>query len=109
MLDLEAPKPGTTAVVGILVDEVDGVGEGMPMLGFGDVAALDGCGMVLAIAEWTSLLDICFERDEIAHPAMAPAAPVAELTRPAWPVPFCADVVVTGPCVAFDSGCIVSG
>lgn len=82
MLDLEAPKPGTTAGVGIL-DEVDGVGEGTPKLGLGDVVALEGRGIVLAIAEWTSLLDICFERDEIAHPAIAPAAPVAELTRPA--------------------------
>ena len=108
MLDFEAPKPGTGAGVGILDDE-DGVGD-VPILGFGDAVVLGGRdGVVVAMAEWTSLFDICFDRDEIAHPAIAPAAPVAEVTRPAWPVPFWADVVVTGPYVAFDSACTVSG
>lgn len=83
MLDLDAPKPGTGAGAGIF-DEDDGVGE-TALLGLGDGVALVGRdGMdVVDIAEWTSLFDICFESDEMAHPAMAPAAPVAEVTRPA--------------------------
>lgn len=32
--------------------------------------------------EWTSVAASCLVRDEIAHPARAPAAPVAVLTRP---------------------------
>ena len=79
---VEAPNPGTGAAVGILY-EADGVGE-TALLRFGEGAVLDGLeGMVVFMAEWTSLFDICFERDEIAHPAIAPAAPVAEVTRPA--------------------------
>lgn len=81
MLDLEAPNPGTGAGGGILDDD-DGVGD-VPTLGIGVEEPLTGRDIVLAIAEWTSLLDICFDRDEMAHPAMAPAAPVADVTRPA--------------------------
>lgn len=93
----DAPNPGTGVGAGI-VDDEEGVGE-MALLGLGDGLVLGGREgiLVVAIAEWTSLLDICFDRDEIAHPAIAPAAPVAEFTRPACPVPFWADVVVTGP------------
>lgn len=82
ILDFEAPKPGTGAGVGILAEDDNGVGETVT-LGFGDETVLGGREMVAAMAEWTSLFDICFDRDEIAHPAIAPAAPVAEVTRPA--------------------------
>jgi hypothetical protein len=82
------------------VDDDEGVGLGA-VLCKGDGAVLVSRGAaVVDIDEWTSLLDICFDRDEIAHPASTPAAPVAELTRPACPVPFCAEVVVIGPKVA---------
>jgi hypothetical protein len=54
------------------------------VFGDGDGAELVTRGAAVEdIAECTSLVDICFERDEIAHPARTPAAPVAELTRPA--------------------------
>ena len=108
ILDLFAPKPGAGAD-GATVDDVDGVGE-TDVLGSGDGAALGARGAaVVDIAVWTSAVDICFDRDDIAHPARTPAAPVAELTRPAWPEPFCADVVVIGPMLADDSVCTVSG
>jgi hypothetical protein len=40
--------------------------------------------------------DICLPIEAIAQPARAPAAPVAELTSPAW-LPLAAEVVVAGP------------
>ena len=46
--------------------------------------------------ECVSVDDICLPMEAIAQPARAPAAPVAELTRPAW-LPLAADVVVAGP------------
>jgi hypothetical protein len=48
------------------------------------------------MVECTSVVDICFPIEAIAHPASAPAAPVAELTRAAWD-PLAVDAVVTGP------------
>lgn len=112
MLDLvfdAAPKPGTGAGGG-MDDDDEGVGE-TAVAGLGVDVALDtrGAGLDVAMAECTSLVDICFDSDENAHPAMAPAAPVAEVTRPAWPVPFCAEVVVTGPCAGDASDWTVSG
>jgi hypothetical protein len=108
MLDFEAPNPGTCAAGGTVEDD-EGVGEGA-VLWSGEGAVLVRRGAaVVDIDEWTSLLDICFDREEIAHPARTPAAPVAELTRPACPVPFCAEVVVIGPIEAEDSGWTVSG
>jgi hypothetical protein len=86
------------------VYELEGVGET-------DVLGTDGLGAagVADIVEWTSMVDICFERDEIAQPAKTPAAPVAEFTRPACPLPLAAEVVVMGPILADDSVCTVSG
>lgn len=72
-----APKPGTGAE-GANVAEADGVGE-TDVLAAGGRDAEDVADMV----ECTSVLDICFDKEEIAHPARTPAAPVAELTRPA--------------------------
>jgi hypothetical protein len=73
---LVLPKPGTGAE-GATVEEVEGVGETFVYApGIGERVVAD-------IVEWTSVEDICFEREEIAHPARTPAAPVAELTRPA--------------------------
>ena len=99
---LVLPNPGTGAD-GATVDEVEGVGETVVYVpGIGDRVVAD-------IVECTSVLDICFEREEMAHPARTPAAPVAEFTRPAWPVPFAAEVVVIGPILAEGSVCTVSG
>ena len=47
--------------------------------------------------EWTSVEASCLPREDMAQPARAPAAPVAELTKPAGPAPFAAAVVVIGP------------
>lgn len=96
------PNPGTGAD-GATVDEVEGVGDTFVHApGIGERVVAD-------IVECTSVEDICFEREEMAHPARTPAAPVAEFTRPAWPVPFAAEVVVIGPMLADDSVCTVSG
>lgn len=87
MLVFEAPNPGTGAWFGILAGN-DGVGD-TAIPGFGDDLALDVRGAIVeSMAECTSLFDICLDSDENAHPAIAPAAPVAELTKPACPVPF---------------------
>lgn len=100
---LVLPNPGTGAD-GATVDKLEGIGET-------DALGADGRAVVAVadIVEWTSVFDICFDREEIAHPAKTPAAPVAELTRPAWPAPLVADVVVIGPMLADDSDCTVSG
>ena len=73
---LVLPNPSTGAE-GATVDEVEGVGE--------TVVYAPGMGgrVVADIVEWTSVVDICFESEEMAHPARTPAAPVAEFTRPA--------------------------
>lgn len=86
------------------MDELEGKGET-------DELGADGLGAagVADIVEWTSMVDICFERDEIAQPAKTPAAPVAEFTRPACPLPLAVEVVVIGPILADDSVCTVSG
>jgi hypothetical protein len=100
---LVLPNPGTGAN-GATVDEVEGVGEGVVY-----APGIGGRVVVADMVEWTSVVDICFESEEIAHPARTPAAPVAEFTRPACPVPFAAEVVVIGPMLADDSVCTVSG
>jgi hypothetical protein len=93
---LVVPKPGTGAD-GATVEEVEGVGDtDVYAPGIGDRVVAD-------IVECTSVEDICFDSEEMAHPARTPAAPVAEFTRPAWPVPFAAEVVVIGPMLADDS------
>ena len=77
MLDLLVlPNPGTGAE-GATVEELEGVGE--------TVVYAPGIGerVVADIVEWTSVVDICFDREEMAHPARTPAAPVAVFTRPA--------------------------
>lgn len=96
------PKAGTGAE-GATVEELEGVGE--------TVVYAPGIGerVVADIVECTSVVDICFESEEMAHPARTPAAPVAELTKPAWPEPFAAEVVVIGPMLADDSVWTVSG
>ena len=100
---LVLPNPGTGAD-GATVEELEGTGDT-------EALGADGRAVVAVadIVECTSVVDICFDKDEIAHPARTPAAPVAELTRPAWPALFVAEVVVIGPILADDSVCTVSG
>ena len=74
-----APKLDSELNLGETGAEEDGVAPVECILG--GARAVDGCA---ESEEWTSVAASCFVKDEIAHPARAPAAPVAVLTRPVW-------------------------